>query len=283
MNKRRKLIFLLSTLMLILVCFSLLGCSGTMQGCSKPQDEHTYGNWAVTKQPTCTEDGVETRICIDCGVEEIRAIAKENHEGGTATCCSKAICANCNSEYGDFISDTHEGGIKWFKTSTKHYEGYECCGLATSLESDHVIDGGICTVCGYNPQIIISNQTVSKTAEKITLKISVEDNPGIIALEITVNFDDTVLNLISVSSGEAMKDFTFTPAPTLENGSKFIWDTIEISDKDVLNGEILILEFEMADSIKTTDYIVSMTVKAYDNDMNSVSFKQVNGKITVTA
>ena len=37
---------------------------------------HTYGEWSVTKEATCTEAGEEHRVCSVCGHEETREISK---------------------------------------------------------------------------------------------------------------------------------------------------------------------------------------------------------------
>lgn len=39
---------------------------------------HSYGDWKVTKEATCTEEGFEHRICSICGDEEIKSISKLN-------------------------------------------------------------------------------------------------------------------------------------------------------------------------------------------------------------
>ncbi|MBR5423997.1 MAG: dockerin type I repeat-containing protein [Clostridia bacterium] len=38
--------------------------------------EHIWGEWAVTKEPTDTEDGEETRVCAVCGLTETRTVKK---------------------------------------------------------------------------------------------------------------------------------------------------------------------------------------------------------------
>ena len=66
--------------------------------------EHSFGDWAVTTAPTCTEDGVETRSCA-CGETETRAVAALGHTeqavSGTAPTFDNTgltdgvICATC--------------------------------------------------------------------------------------------------------------------------------------------------------------------------------------------
>lgn len=48
------------------------------------------------------------------------------HSGGSATCCAKAICSECNQPYGEFDATKHSGGteIKNAKEATVNEKGY---------------------------------------------------------------------------------------------------------------------------------------------------------------
>ena len=41
-----------------------------------PATKHEYGPWAVTKAPTATEEGIESRICAGCGATQVRPLPK---------------------------------------------------------------------------------------------------------------------------------------------------------------------------------------------------------------
>ena len=41
---------------------------------------HTFGDWVVTQEPTCTEDGVQQHDCVECGASETEAVAALGHE-----------------------------------------------------------------------------------------------------------------------------------------------------------------------------------------------------------
>ena len=45
---------------------------------------HTFGEWTVTKEATCTEQGEETRTCEDCGAVETRATSMISHDYETS-------------------------------------------------------------------------------------------------------------------------------------------------------------------------------------------------------
>lgn len=61
---------------------------------------HDFGEWVVTKDVTCTEDGVETRTCATCGYEETRPVAAPGHEPATEWSSDASehwhACANCD-------------------------------------------------------------------------------------------------------------------------------------------------------------------------------------------
>ncbi|MBE6951670.1 MAG: hypothetical protein E7451_10110, partial [Ruminococcaceae bacterium] len=69
-----------------------------------PTHEHSFGEWVVTTEPTCTEKGVETRTCA-CGETETREVAALGHTeeiipGKDATCTETGLtegkkCAVC--------------------------------------------------------------------------------------------------------------------------------------------------------------------------------------------
>ena len=54
--------------------------------------EHTFGEWIVTTQPTCTEPGEKTRTCTGCGEVETMVIDATGHhyKDGKCTVCGAA-------------------------------------------------------------------------------------------------------------------------------------------------------------------------------------------------
>ena len=54
--------------------------------------EHTFGEWIVTTQPTCTEPGKKTRTCTGCGEVETMVIDATGHhyKDGKCTACGAA-------------------------------------------------------------------------------------------------------------------------------------------------------------------------------------------------
>ena len=69
--------------------------------CSAPKacDTHTVGEWSVSKEPTCLEDGVSVRRCVDCDeIVEFRNDRAKGHEAGEWEIETEATCTSGGSE-----------------------------------------------------------------------------------------------------------------------------------------------------------------------------------------
>ena len=83
---------------------------GSINGAEQPH-EHAFGEWTVTKEATCTEDGSKERVC-ECGEKETEVIAALGHTAGeevkeneTDSTCTEAgsydlvvYCSVCGEE-----------------------------------------------------------------------------------------------------------------------------------------------------------------------------------------
>ncbi len=63
-------------------------------------DGHEWSEWVVTIEPTCTENGVETRTCSECGETESRTVLALGHdfvteEGYAGIKNGKTYCSRC--------------------------------------------------------------------------------------------------------------------------------------------------------------------------------------------
>lgn len=68
--------------------------------------------WTIDVQPTCTTSGIKSHHCIHCGIKKDETvIPATGHQGGTATCTSKAKCCVCGVSYGNY--ESHDYSISW--------------------------------------------------------------------------------------------------------------------------------------------------------------------------
>jgi hypothetical protein len=108
---------------------------------------HTWGEWGITKEATCQEDGEQTRVCLVCGEKDTKKYSKANaHAWGdwvvtkTATCAEEGVqtrtCTLCGKQESQIFPKTgnHTFG-EWTVTREPN------C-LTTGMRSHQ------CSVCG---------------------------------------------------------------------------------------------------------------------------------------
>ena len=95
--------------------------------------EHTYGEWKSN------DNGTHTHKCTTagCTIEET-----ESCVGGAATCKKRAVCTDCNAEYGTLNPANHSGEQVWVQTEKTHQKKYDCCGAEVTNIEDHIWDNG---------------------------------------------------------------------------------------------------------------------------------------------
>ena len=104
------------------------------------------------------------------------------------------------------------------------------------------------------PAFVISNAK-GEVGDKVKVTISTENNPGIISLQVCVNYDSTALKLVDHEQGE-FKGVTF--GPTTKN--PFITTWIDpLKPNNDTNGVIATLEFEILDTAQNGKSEISLT------------------------
>lgn len=132
---KRKLLLVLS---LVFVMITTLVCA---VGCKKAEaHKHTWATeWSVdgeTHWHACTGEG--------CTAKKDEG----NHEGGTANCTDKKVCAVCDNAYGEVDSSVHKSNEFVYVSNGDgtHTKKYKCCN-AVAAEPENC-SGKAATVCG---------------------------------------------------------------------------------------------------------------------------------------
>ncbi len=131
-------------------------------------EEHTWGEWTVTEEATCVDEGVETRICEVCRKTETRVIEATGEHAYTAvvtdpTCVDQGYttytCDVCGDSYvSDYVDATgeHNHVLVESKAPTCELNGYEfyrceVCGNEYQIileATGHNYEDDVCTECG---------------------------------------------------------------------------------------------------------------------------------------
>lgn len=299
MKKKKKILAgLLSLLIIALGSIGLTACQGECL--------HEWGEWTVKTAATCTRSGVKQSTCYICGKTKDREIeptghtpheddgdcttaitcrdcgivltpGNPSHVGGTANCQHGAICEVCGTEYGE--PTPHTGEVIWIKHTDCHYQVYACCHTHVTEPEAHTIVDGVCTVCGYKPGVSVSSEEVVVGQSQVSLTLSLDDNPGIVGMTVTIEYSDALV-LTDAQSGVALNVLEFTKPETFTSGCTLLWDGIYVEDEDIVSGEFLTLTFDVSNT-PVGSYNVLFTIKAYDNDLQPVSLAISGGTITI--
>ena len=131
-------------LLALTMMVSLVPAAMAVKDCTLNGQEHTYGSWSVTTKPTCTDAGVQERICSVCGAKDTGSVEPLGHdfsgEGTTTkspTCTEPGIleltCSRCGATTTRIIDPL---GHKWNWEVTQ-----EATCQAPGVET------GTCSVC----------------------------------------------------------------------------------------------------------------------------------------
>ena len=141
--------------------------------------EHSFGDWTVTKEATCTENGERKTTCTICGYEKTEVSGKAEHsfgdwtvtkaateeaEGSKERSCS--VCGYTATEVIEKLAHIHKFATDWTKDETNHWHAATCehttevSGKAkhsfgdwtVTKEATEEAEGSkerSCSVCGY--------------------------------------------------------------------------------------------------------------------------------------
>ena len=151
----KKLLFLTLTVALLLCLVSCLG---------QTEHTHNFGEWSVTKNPTCTEDGVKMRYC-DCGEKQCDTISFVGHKFGEFSITKNATCiedgvktryCDCGEKQSDtipFVEHSYVnnvcnncGDVKE-SPECKHENLDVLSGKETTCTENGLTEGKKCSIC----------------------------------------------------------------------------------------------------------------------------------------
>ncbi|MDD6405399.1 MAG: bacterial Ig-like domain-containing protein [Clostridiales bacterium] len=132
-----------------------------------------------------------------------------------------------------------------------------------------------------NAKLIVSNN-VSLPGDTIDVDIAISNNPGILGMSLTLQYD-AKLKLVSAKSGPVFDMLAMTSPGIFESGCKFVWDGTELDEKSIKDGTILTLTFEISKEAKAGEkYIISaLTEDAVDYNLNPVKIAIQSGSLSI--
>lgn len=122
--------------------------------------------------------------------------------------------------------------------------------------------------------------------DTVTVTVSVEDNPGIIAAALQVHYDTTKLQLVSVKNekligGSATFSQTYADHPYYAS-----WNDALATENNRKDGVLMTLSFRILEDCSAGGSEITLTYNpgdVFDKDYNDQAFMTVAGTVTVTA
>lgn len=133
--------------------------------------------------------------------------------------------------------------------------------------------------------IIVESVNVSPGDKNVEVNVAIKNNPGILGMILSIEYDEEVMTLSGAENGEAVSDvLTFTQAKELKSGCNFVWDGQEISENEVKDGTILKLTFDISDTASTGLYDINFLYgdgNIIDGELIPVSLNVKEGKVII--
>ena len=107
------------------------------------------------------------------------------------------------------------------------------------------------------PKLTIDSADVTP-GETFDVKVNLENNPGIVSANLKFAFDEG-LTLVGATNGDVFSTLTYIPPKQLStegkitSGCQFAWTGFDIDAKDIKDGTVLTLSFELSEEAEIGD------------------------------
>ena len=214
-----------------------------------PATGHDWDNGTVTKAADCHHDGEMTYSCSKCQEKKTEVIPMLEHQWNDGTVTKEPTY-------------TEPGEIKY------------TCSLCGDTRTESV-------PCKEKKgKLTISNETV-RAGDEVTVKLYLDENPGITALSINVNFP----NRFILKDVQYMGLFPNQPSSSPMNYNPFTVSWASPTSTDIDNtGLFAILTFDVGIDVPLADYPITVTYNAenvFDSAFVNVPLDIENSTVSV--
>ncbi len=236
---------------------------------------HTHSYTSRTTAPTCTAQGYTTYTC-SCGDSYTsNYVPAKGHTSGTAIIENRveATCAREGSY--DSVVRCTTCGVVVSRTST------------TIPKTDHTYDDKKdkdCNVCGETRVVGTATFAVDDVfcapGDTVDVKIYTQNNPGIVAAQLRLEYDSDVLEVVEVKS----KDFANIATGPLDSNPLVVNWVDTINPNNDTDGVFAIVTFRVKDGAQLGTTPITVTYdpeNVYDSVYENVEFETKAGSVNV--
>lgn len=136
----------------------------------------------------------------------------------------------------------------------------------------------------YDSPTIEAADAFAQVGETISVPITVYNNPGIIALKLSVEYDSKCLSLVEAIDGGMLGENNYLFGNDLNsNPYIMLWEDGLATENYITNGTVVTLKFKVQDgaSASTKISIKCEADSTFDFDLNEVAFQTYDGNISI--
>lgn len=243
-------------------------------------EECVTGDFDSSTPGTCTIPIIYQDLYTSFEVTVIEPHISMEDEMHLARGSSKTLSATTTPANAEIIWSSSNPKVATVENGTVVGIADGTTAIAAEITVNAITYTSVCTVIvgtgvtethpSNSPIIMVSSKNVSAGAE-FTVTVSVENNPGVMALTLVPEFSDK-LTLVKAENGNLISDYTF--------GKSYFWT----ANNDVVqDGVLMELTFTAEEELEPGDYTVSFRMWDSSNEKEeTVEFAIVPGVITVT-
>ncbi len=131
--------------------------------------------------------------------------------------------------------------------------------------------------------VVRAEQVIGKQGETVSVSIRLENNSGLVALQLKVSYDNNALSLTEVVDGAILNGKNHGKN-LAKNPYTLDWNDDTAEYNNTGDGVIVMLRFTIAENAVAGSYPITVSVKeCWNADMEAVGVDAVSGSVTVAS
>lgn len=138
------------------------------------------------------------------------------------------------------------------------------------------------SVSAASPTLRAKSVTTAQTGTLFNVAVSIENNPGFNGLQISAEYDRTVLSLDKTTNGNIFKTIITTSQNKQVVPYEIMWITSDVNFMDVTeNGVVVTYTFRVLDSASLGNTTLKFAITDFSDNANTKDFDFVDSEIKV--